>query len=111
MYNEPETYKSSNHNILIAFLLLSAANLIAADRISAPINPSQTVVLTNQIHPRAQPQYDQGPVDPSMPLAYLTLLLKPDPALDAFLRDQQNPASPSYHRWLTPEQFADKFGL
>jgi subtilase family serine protease len=32
-------------------------------------------------------------------------------ALDQLLIDQQNPASPRYHQWLTPAQFAAQFGL
>ncbi len=31
--------------------------------------------------------------------------------LDRLVGDQQNPASPNYHKWLTPEEFADRFGL
>ena len=47
----------------------------------------------------------------SAELSHITLILQPGPGLDAFLTDLQNPASPDYHRWLTPEQFADRFGL
>jgi uncharacterized protein (TIGR03437 family) len=65
-------------------------------------------------HPKALPQYDQGRVDPSLELSYVTLLLKPSPdqqaSLDRLLADQQDPSSPSHHKWLTPEQFADRFG-
>jgi subtilase family serine protease len=32
-------------------------------------------------------------------------------ALIQLLEDQQNPASPKYHQWLTPEQFAAQFGM
>lgn len=32
-------------------------------------------------------------------------------ALDQLLQQQQNPHSPNYHKWLTPEQFADRFGM
>jgi hypothetical protein len=32
-------------------------------------------------------------------------------ALEALLAAQQNPASPLYHRWLTPEIFAARFGV
>ena len=45
----------------------------------------------------------------------MTLLLRPSPAqhadLQQFLSDLQNPASPLFHQWLTPEQYADRFGL
>jgi len=31
--------------------------------------------------------------------------------LDRLLEELRSPQSPNYHRWLTPEQFADRFGL
>jgi uncharacterized protein (TIGR03437 family) len=31
--------------------------------------------------------------------------------LKRLLAEQQNPSSPNYHRWLTPEQYADRFGV
>ena len=31
-------------------------------------------------------------------------------ALDQLLREQQTLSSPNYHKWLTPEQYADRFG-
>ena len=40
----------------------------------------------------------------------VTLALRNGAALDQLLRDQQNPASPQYHRWLTPQQFRARFG-
>jgi uncharacterized protein (TIGR03437 family) len=55
----------------------------------------------------------------SLPLlaqqGYVTFSMKPSPnqqaALDRLLQEQQDPASPNYHRWLTPEEFGDRFGL
>lgn len=38
------------------------------------------------------------------------LPLRDTAALDTLLRDQQTPGSPSYHQWLTPDQFASRFG-
>ena len=32
-------------------------------------------------------------------------------ALEQLLAEQQDPASPNYHNWLTPEQYADRFGV
>ena len=46
-----------------------------------------------------------------MTVAYATLYLKPAPGLESFLAGQRNPASPDYRRWLTPEQFGERFGL
>jgi uncharacterized protein (TIGR03437 family) len=60
-------------------------------------------------------KYDQGPVDPSLKLGYITIVMKPSEsqqaALEKLLEEQQNPSSPNYHRWLTPEEFGDRFGL
>jgi len=36
--------------------------------------------------------------------------LRNRPTLDRLLAAQQNPGSPVYHQWLTPDQFADRFG-
>lgn len=38
------------------------------------------------------------------------LPLRDEAGLDALLADQQNKTSPNYHKWLTPKQFADRFG-
>ena len=58
---------------------------------------------------------DIGPADPGFPVAAITLQLQPSAAQQAdlrhFLAAQQDPASPDFHNWLTPEQFADRFGL
>jgi len=34
-----------------------------------------------------------------------------DKTLQKLLTEQQDHASPNYHKWLTPEQFANRFGL
>jgi len=89
--------------------------LTAQDRILTPLDQTRTIPLKGHIHPSAQPQNDVGPVDPSMELGSVTFLMKPSPAqqaaLDKLLIDQQDPASGNFHRWISPEQFADRFGL
>jgi subtilase family serine protease len=48
---------------------------------------------------------------PSRPLAMrLTMALRNRDELAKLLADQQDPASPQYHRWLTPDAFASRFG-
>jgi subtilase family serine protease len=102
----------------IAALLLSAVSSVWAaqpDRIVATIDNNQAVVLKGSVHPKARSRFDRGPVEPSMELGYITLQVSPSPsqqaALDKLLAEQQDPASPNYHNWLTPEQFADRFGM
>lgn len=102
--------------LLLCFLIFSTLSFAAAapDRI-ASINSSQTIPLAKSHHPRAQPQYDRGPVDPSFKLSYITLMMTPSAsqqqALDQLLAQQQSPSSPLYHQWLTAQQYADQFGL
>ena len=83
----------------------------AQDRIVSPVDLTRTVELRGHVHPLAQARFDEGPVDSSLAITYATLYLKPGAGLEALLANQQNPASPDYHRWLTPEQFGERFGL
>jgi subtilase family serine protease len=100
----------------IALVALAAAVPLAAQtsRIAGPIDNSRTVALPGHLNPNARPDLDQGPVDDAFPLTAMALALKPSAVqqagLDALLAAQQDPASPDYHTWLTPEQFAARFG-
>lgn len=72
------------------------------------------MVTLDHSQPRASARWDQGAVDSAFPVPYVTMLLKPSATqqadLDRLLIDQQDRSSPNYHRWLTPEQFANRFG-
>ena len=54
-------------------------------------------------------------MDSSEKLSSVKLVLRQSPeqqaALDRLLAEQQDPASPNYRRWLTPEEYADRFGI
>lgn len=95
--------------------LFPAALLAQSDRIASPVDPTRVVQVTGNLSPPAKPAGDLGPVDPAMKLNYVRLMLKPSTSqqaeLDQLLRDQQTPGSPSFRKWLTPEQFADRFGV
>jgi uncharacterized protein (TIGR03437 family) len=100
------------HPVLIGAFAFGSAGLYAApDRIVQAVDSNRTTVLTRQVHPLAQARYDRGQADPAAELSYVTLLLRPDPALETFLAEQRAPASPNYRRWLSPEDFAGRFGL
>jgi subtilase family serine protease len=112
----PQRSKSVSCTLILLVAILSVtASAAQPNRIVAPIDNNQPVVLKGSVHPRAQPQYDQGPVDPSMKLGRITFQVSPSPeqqvALDKLLAEQQDPPSPNYRNWLTPEQFADHFGM
>jgi uncharacterized protein (TIGR03437 family) len=88
--------------------------LHAQDRIAGQIDSRQSVVLKTGIPTKARQQFDRGLLDPARPMNPVALFLKPSDAqqaaLEQLLEAQRNPSSPSFHRWLTPEQFADRFG-
>ncbi len=106
---------SSFLTLVLCLLILSTLSFAAADRITGLVVAGQTVDLARSVHPRALPKYDLGAVDPQLKFNYVTLLTSPSPsqqrALDRLTADQQNPSSPNYHKWLTPAQYADRFGL
>ena len=102
--------KSRYFCVIFAFLI-PATGSAADDRITAPVDPNRTVILKGHVHPRAQARFDQGLLDPSAEIGYVTLRLTPSPSLESFLAAQRDPASPDFQRWLTPEQFGDRFGL
>jgi subtilase family serine protease len=100
------------------FLPLLASSLCFAaqpDRITGAIDSNARVALPQSLHAKAQPQYDQGPVAPSYKLSYMTLVTVPSTtqqkALNLLLTQQQDRTSPNYHKWLSPAQYADDFGL
>jgi subtilase family serine protease len=101
--------------LLLSLLASTLCFAQQPDRIAGAIASSQTVALAGQVNHRAKPQYDQGPVEASFKLNQITLLTLPTPsqqkALSLLVAEQQNPKSPNYHKWLTPETYADRFGL
>jgi uncharacterized protein (TIGR03437 family) len=84
------------------------------NRITAPIDSSRTVPLSGRALRLTNSGNDVGPVESDFPLTGITLPLARSAAqqadLDQLLLAQQNPRSPRFHQWLTPEQFADRFG-
>src|SRR5580700_1780569 len=100
---------------LALIVLLGSALAAPPNRITRAVEPTQTSVVPGHLQRLAQPQFDRGAVDAGMPMEYMVLLVKPSAAqqgeLDALLADQQNPSSPQFHKWLTPEAFGNRFGL
>ena len=100
------------------FLPLLASSLCFAaqpDRITSPIVSSQTVQLKGNMHGLAQARFDLGRTEGSQVLNGITLVFHPSAAqqqdLDNLLAQQQQRSSPNYRKWLTPAQFADRFGM
>ncbi len=63
----------------------------------------------------ATPATRTGTAAGSLAMQKMILVMQPDAvqqqSLEAFLEEQQNPQSPSYHKWLTPQTYAASFGV
>src|ERR1700693_3328582 len=107
----------SNFSTLsLCIVILSTLSFAAGpDRITGAVVTGQFVRLPAGVPRNAQPQFDQGPVDPSLKLGSITLLTVPSAsqqkAISRLLAQQQDPNSPLHRKWLTPEQYGDRFGL
>ncbi len=84
-------------------------------RITAPIDNSSRVTLAGSHPPRALAADDIGAVPGTLQLQGISLVFSRSAAqqnaLDALVAAQQNPASPLYHHWITPDQYAAQFGV
>src|SRR6266571_3005600 len=113
------------HRFLLPVVLSSAALIASTNLLKAQvappspigagaINESSLVLLKGNHHPLANPSNDRGPAAPDLPMERMLLVLKRDPAAESALRqwiaDQQDKTSPRYHAWLSPEEFANRFG-
>jgi subtilase family serine protease len=72
-------------------------------------------VVQGTIHPKVKMAADLGEAPADKALDSLSLRFSmtsaQSAALSQLLADQQNPSSPRYHQWLTPEQFGAEFGM
>ena len=102
--------------LILCVVILSTLSFASApDRLTGPIVAGQTVRLRTGVPMQARHGVDEGLVDPSLKLSYITLLTVPSAAqkkaLTKLLADQQDRHSANYHKWITAEQYADRFGL
>ena len=84
-------------------------------RITAEITRSAMSPLQGSQHPLALPQNDAGRMPGDSRLNGISLYFNRSAAqqadLEALLAAQQDPSSRQYHQWLTPDQFAARFGV
>ncbi len=109
--------------VMFCFCALSSAQISSVEQqaamqpqplITQAVDESQLTVLKGNTHPLARPQFDLGTAPATLPMQRMLLVLKRSATQEAALRklldDQQDKASPNYHKWLTPEQFGKQFG-
>jgi len=82
--------------------------------ITQAIDETKLVTLHGSVHPLAQARYDRGAVPDSFPADRVLLLLsrpaERETALREFMSDVHRRGSASYHQWLTPLEYGQRFG-
>ena len=108
------------HTIVLLLILEVAGTsaTCAQERVSRlvtqAIDETQSAKLSGNVHPLATKQNDQGAVPDAFPADRVLLLLNRSPEketeLREFLLQIHQPGSAGFHRWLTPEEFGERFG-
>ncbi len=84
------------------------------DRITSPVSDTPRIPLSGNVYPLAQARNDIGAAALGAQSGRLMLILKRSPEqqnrLDTFLSEVQDPESPNYHRFITPEEFGRLYG-
>ena len=98
-------------------ILMTGAALAAGavpSRVLQPVDSQNTIELSGNTLPMANPDTDQGVVEPDLSLGVMRIVLKRSPeqdqALAAFNERQNDVSSPDYHHWLHAEEFGDTYG-
>ncbi len=83
-------------------------------RILDDIDEGRTITLRGNVHPLVALS-SSNPVEESTPMQHMILFLKPDSsqeaALEQLIAQQNDPKSPVFHRFLSPSEFAEQFGV
>jgi len=106
--------------VVLACLALSLSNFsfgqsVSRNRILQAVDDRQMTPVSGSSHPYAREEFDRGMADAGMKIQGATMVFRPSAeqqkALETLLKQQQDPSSANYHQWLTPEEFADRFGM
>jgi subtilase family serine protease len=103
---------------LFAFVSLLPGFTISAAAQRQPvitaIDDSDRVTLHHTTHALATPSRELSPAEPTLRMERMLLLLGPSedlqPQVRALIDSQHDKKSASFHKWLTPEQFGERFG-
>jgi len=110
------THSSGRTRLLLrALLLMILCGMTSSAALAQrSINEADRVIKHGNVHPLARAEFDRGSADLNLPMENMILLLSPPASakadLDTLLADLQNPKSPNFHHFLTPQEFGLRFG-
>jgi subtilase family serine protease len=94
---------------------VSLAQAPATPRITAAIDNVQRTIIPGTHPPMARQANDAGQVPSGTKLGGISIVFSRTASqgakLQALISAQQNSSSDLYHKWLTPEEFANQFGV
>jgi hypothetical protein len=97
-----------------ASLHAQANTSLVTNRLTQVVDDNARITLKGTVSPLARAANDRGAAPDSMPLERIQVVLKrsaaQESALQQLMHDQHTTGTASYHKWLTPAQFGDKFG-
>src|SRR5437870_1085733 len=112
---EPRRVRVASICALLILLAVSAGTQTSSRTRIGVIDSSNVAPVRGTAHPVAQSRFDQGRTDSTRVLSGVSLSFRLSPAqqadLDRLLREQQDPSSTNYHKWLTPDEYAARFGM
>src|SRR5258708_6391145 len=112
-------------SLLVALALVYPTQLVHAQsvdtgrhsrpRITQNIDEGERVTLAGNTHRDASEGNDRGKVHDAFPREHLLLQLRRSPeqekAVQKFMEDLHNPNSPDFQKWLSADEFGDRFGV
>jgi pseudomonalisin len=84
------------------------------DRVPRTVDAENRRTLSGYRHPLARPEFEVGAAEPEQAMDKMMLVLRGDDeqesALGNLVLAQNDPSSPLYRKWLSPEEYAQRFG-
>jgi subtilase family serine protease len=103
--------------IIFGFLPTAAQAQVSRVRslVTERIDEAKVVTLHGNTRPEAVSEFDRGALPYETRLEHMMLQLQRSPEQEKELRQYidalETPGSPNYHKWLTPQEFGDRYGL
>jgi hypothetical protein len=100
---------------VLSLFAVSAWAQVPEERIREEINNSERATIRGSHPSMARAENDAGRIPGQTRLEGMSIVFSRTAAQEADLQSliaaQQNPSSPLYQKWLTPEEFAARFGI
>jgi len=101
--------------VLLVVLCWVCSSVRAEQSSIAPkVDENVLIRLPGHVSRAARPEFDRGRAPDSLPQEHILMMLRrsgpKEQELQQFIGRQYDPHSPDFHRWLTPQQFGERFG-